>query len=327
MNIINLFKNKLDRILTKKEVIIVAVIIMPIMIGAAVLFSQKTASKTNIAVVSQNPQSVPQNEKFKLDIMKKKPADSRLIMGYYDFIAVEKSDGSYDITTAIKSKDDMEIIGKFFNDGKSPVKYGDSVSKRGMGTKILGFIIMIVLMQGVAITLLYPEDRTLKTFRRILTAPVSEKEYVFVQGIFTFVCLYIPTYLAVAIAKIGFGVNMGFNLGMLLVLVAILIAFATAFSLFISSVLDDNISLVASGIALLTSLLAGCFNVFKVNKVLDTIFSILPQKSYMTLIQGVENGNSIFEFKEHLVYILIWIIAFWLLGSIISKKKMNSGAY
>jgi ABC-2 type transport system permease protein len=74
---------------------------------------------------------------------------------------------------------------------------------------------MIVLMQGVALMLLFPEDRTLKTIKRVLTSPVSEKQYLFAQGIFTFLCLYIPTYLAVLITKVCFSMDVGFSLGML----------------------------------------------------------------------------------------------------------------
>lgn len=328
MNIINLLRNKFDRIVTKKEIIIVAVVIVPLMIGTAVLFSGKEVSKTNVALITQHEQKVPENDRFNIQVMKEKPDVVSLLMGKYDAIVEEKSTGSYEVTVVMKNKNDKEIIENFFNYGQSLDGYESIDRERGVGTKVIGFIIMIVIMQGVALTILYPEDRQLKTFRRILTAPVNEREYLLAQGIFTFVCLFIPTYLAVVIAKVCFGVNMGFSVGMIAILIGILTALTTAFALFISAALEENQPLAATGIATITSLLAGCFNYFMTNnKIVDTILSILPQKEYMTLIAGVEKGREILDFRGEFIYLLVWTIALWLIGSFISKRKMNKGIF
>ncbi|MBW9144693.1 ABC transporter permease [Clostridium sp. CM028] len=327
MNVLNLFKNSLNRILAKKEIVIIAVVIVPLMIGVAVFFSGKMEMRQHIALVTNHAQSIPKNDRIKIDVMNEKPATSNLLLGKYAAVVEEKNDGTYEVT-GIKSKADKELIENFFNFGKIPKIDQSRQAKRGVGTNILGFILMIVLMQGVALTILYPEDRTLKTFRRILTTPVSEKQYIFAQGIFTFLCLYIPTYLVIVITKVCFNIKIGFGLLMLAMLIGILTALSTSLALFISSVLERNISLVASAIYVITCILSGCFYSFTGNnKVLDTICSIIPQKSYMTLIQGIENGNGMLEFKGQLIYLLIWIVALWLLGSIITKRKMRQGIY
>lgn len=327
MNVINLLKNNLNRILTQKAIIIVAVVVVPIMIGVAVLFSGKTDMKAHIALVSNNPQNIPKNDRIQIDVMNKKPATSKLLLGKYAAIVKEKNNGTYDITT-IKNKADKKVIENFFKLGKILESDQNKGAQRGTGTNILGFILMIILMQGVALITLYPEDRNLKTFRRILTAPVSEKQYIFAQGIFTFLCIYIPTYLAIAITKLCFGIAIGFSLEMLAILIGILSALSTALALFIASALESNISLVASAIYIITSILAGCFYSFSGdNKVLDTICNILPQKAYMTLSQGIENGNGILKFTGQLIYLLIWIVSLWLLGSLISKRRMKKGIY
>jgi ABC-2 type transport system permease protein len=231
----------------------------------------------------------------------------------------------------LKNEKDKKVIEDFFKSGKIPESYkGEDqiMAERGVGTNILGFILMILLMQGVALTIFFEEDRNIKTFRRILTAPVSEKKYLFAQGIFTFLCLYIPSYLAVTIISVCFGINIGFSFGMLAILMMILCALSTAFGLFMTAVLDREISLVASGISMITCVLAGCFISFTDNnKVLDAICSIFPQKSYITLIHGIEKGNGMLEFKGQLIYLLIWIVGLWFLGSIITKTKMKKGIY
>lgn len=330
MNIGNLFKNKLDRILTKKEVIIVAVIIIPIMITAAILFAGKEETKSTIAwVTAGNAEHIPQNDKYNIEVLKEKPEISNLLLGHYDFIYEEKSNGQHEVATVIKSITDKEELENFFTKNSptnSPTIVEPKEQERGIGTKILGFVVMILLMQAVAITLLYPEDRTLKTLRRIFTAPVNKTQYIFTQGIFTFVCLYVPTFLAIVMTKELFGVKMGFGLGMLALLIALLTALSTAFALFISSLLKENISLTASGIALITSLLAGCFNSFTVSSsVLNWILNIIPLRAFMSLSEGIENGNGIFNYNAQILYLLAWTIVMAFAGSMIAARKMRKG--
>jgi len=330
MNIISLFKNKLDRTLSQKSIIIVAIVVIPIMIGIAVVFSNKAASKETIAFISNNVQNIPQDSRYGVEVVDKKLTKADLVLGKYVAVVEEKTDGDYEVTT-LKNEADKEIIKNFFKLGKIPDSYKgeDEIrAERGVGTNILGFILMLLLMQGVALTTLFEEDRNIKTFRRILIAPVSEKKYLFAQGIFTFICLYIPSYLAVTIISACFGINIGYSFGMLAVLMMILCALSTTFALFMTAALDREISLAASGISMITCVLAGCFISFTDNnKLLDIICSILPQKSYMTLIHGIEKGSGILEFKGHLIYLLIWIVGLWLLGSIITKSKIKKGVY
>lgn len=327
MNVLNLLKNNLNRILAKKVIIIMGVIIVPLMIGVAILFSGKIVIRQHIALITNSAYNIPQNNKIKIDVMNKRPATSNLLLGEYAAIVEEKNDGTYEVTS-IKSKADKESIENIFNTGKFSKINQIEQTKRGVGTNILGFVLMIIFMQGVALTILYPEDRSIKTFRRILTAPVSEKQYIFAQGIFTFLCLYIPTYLIIVITKVVFNMKIGFGLGMLSILIGILAALSTSLALFITSVLENNISLVSSAIYTITCILAGCYYSFTgSNKVFDTICNVLPQKSYMTLIQGIENGNGMLKFNGQLIYLFIWIIALWLIGSIITKSKMKKGIF
>lgn len=327
MNVINLFRNNFRRILAKKAVIIVALVVIPIIIGIAVFFSGKMMMKQHIAIVSTHEYKIPQNDIVEVDVLNKRPATSSLLLGKYAAIVEEKSNGGYEITS-IRSKADKQVVENFLKYKKVPQDGKDKQVETGAGTKILGFILMIVLMQGVALITLYPEDRTMKTLKRVLIAPVSGKQYLLAQEIFTFVCLYIPTYLAVVVTKIYFGVEIGFSLGMIGILIGILSALSTALALFFASALDRDISLVASGIYTITSILAGCFYSFtENNKILDSICSILPQKTYMTMIKGIENGKGILEFKGNLIYLLAWIVVFWLLGSVMTTRKMKKGIY
>lgn len=324
---INILKNNLYRIIAQKASVIVAVVVVPVMIAIAILFSQNMDKKAEIALVTNNPHNVTKSDKLKIDVMNEKPAYSKLLLGKYAAIVEEKKAGTYDITM-IKNQEDKEVVENFFKYGKLIESSNSKAMKRGTGTNIIGYILMIILMQAVSLITLYPEDRTLKTFRRVLTAPISEGLYIFAQEIFTFLGVYIPTFIAVAVVKECFGVDIDFSLGLLAILLAILSAFSTAFAIFMASVLDRDISLVSSGIIVITSVLAGCFYSFTDgSKILDAACSILPQKEYMTMIQGIENGSGLLQFKGQLIYLLIWIIVLWFLGSIITKTKIKRGIY
>lgn len=327
--------NYIDIITSRQLMTMMSIVHLPeeettinnIAILAAVLFAGRTEMKTKIALVSTDSHTITQSAKFEIDRMDKKPAYSDIVLGYYDFIVEDNGNSSYKVSTVIKSHADKEIVENFFNKGISPDDYEKKESDRGLGAKVLGFVVMVVIMQGVALTVFYPEDRTLKTFRRILTAPVSGTLYALAQGVFTFICLYIPTYLAIFITK-QFFVDIGISFGMLGIMIAILSILSTAFAFFISAVLKENISLAASGISIITSLLAGCFGSFTAsNKIIDTLCSIIPLKSYMTLAEGVDKGISIFQFNGHILYLLVWIVGFVILGSYVTKKKMNAGVY
>lgn len=327
MNIINLFKNNFKRMMTYKSVVIVAVIVVPIMIALGVVFSAKSQPKAQIALVTNSNKTFPKNDKVQIDVMRKKPAKSKLLLSEYAAIVEEKSDGSYKVTT-LKNKEDKNKIEGFFKTGRITETKKDKENQRGTGTNILGFITMIILMQGVALTILFPEDRSLNTFKRILTAPVSERQYILAQGIFTFLGLYLPSYIAVVVIKVFFGVKIGFDLPMLAILIGILSLLSTAFALFLSSTIERETSMAATGIYFVTSILAGCFIPFTgSNKILDTICNIIPQKVYMTMSQGIENGSSIFRFKGELVYLLVWILVLFLLGSFITNRKVKNGVY
>ncbi|CAM4125048.1 ABC transporter permease [Bacillus mobilis] len=326
---INLFRNRLERMLTKKAVILVAVVIIPLMIGISIYFSGQTLLKDTIAFVTDDPQNIPSDSRINIVQVDETPPLSSLVLGHYNYL-VEKKGNNYEVIT-LKTESDKKNIEQFVNTGRLPKSYQgeDQVhAKRGPGTNILGFISMLILMQGVALTTLYPEDRMLKTFRRILTSPVNVKKYMFVQSIFTFICLYIPSYLAIVLTSLVTGVDIGYSFGMLAILLGILTLLATGFSIFMASIMEQNISLVTSGISIVTCLLGGCFIAFTSNNtIFDTFCNILPQKAFITLIHGVEIGQSIFEFKGQLIYLFIWTVILWLIGVLVTNSKVHKGAY
>lgn len=297
MNVINLWKNDFNRILEKKAILIVAFIVIPILIAVSVLFTGKEDIRGNIAFVSYNDNYIPKDSRINVDVLTKAPPVSSLLLGKYIAIVENNNNGNYKVIT-LKNDEDKEVIEKFFKTGKVQNGYTDR-NRRGPGTNILGFILMIILMQGIALIILYIEDRDIKTFRRILTTLVNVKLYLFSKGIFTFLCLYIPSYVAIILTNIVFNVNIGFNYEVLAILIAILSALSTSLALFFASVFESNYSLIATSVYVITSIFAGCYvSISGNNKIFNYISNILPQKVYLTICQGIENGKQIIVFTN-----------------------------
>ncbi|BCK83676.1 hypothetical protein MM59RIKEN_09950 [Pusillibacter faecalis] len=294
-----LLKNNFERIKHHKAVLLIACIIMPLLICAAVFISNHSTTQEVIAVSGgtvSNPISCDQYTFVHVD---QEPALSTLVDGTYAAYAQKRADGTYAITT-LKGQQDKEAIMTLLSTGKLPEGYkGDDAkrSERGIGTNVLGFITMLVLMQGVALTTLYPEDRLKGTFRRIMFAPCNENQYLTAQFIFTLTCLYVPTFAAIAVIHGIFGVEIGFPIAEIAVLLLLLTVFATAFALFIATAFDRNTNLVATGISVVTCIVAGCFvDISTNNPILTTIFKIIPQTEFMELVHGVEFGGSYIQF-------------------------------
>ncbi|ATH94118.1 MDR ABC transporter permease [Bacillus glycinifermentans] len=326
---ITVFRNRLDRMLTKKAVLIIAIVVIPLMIGAAIFFSSQTIVKDKVAFITDDSLHIPSDPKIDVVQVDKKPPFSSLVLGQYNFL-VEKKGSGYKVTT-LKNETDQKRIEQFFKTGHLTESYrGDDQIRndRGIGTNILGFIVMLVFMQGVAVTALYPEDRTIGAFRRMLASPLSVGKYLFAQSIFTFLCLYIPSYAAIVITSKLFGADIGYSFEMLAVLIGILTALATGFSICMTSIMKRNINLAASGISIVTCVLGGCFISFtSSNPILEAICTILPQKAFMTLIHGVEIGRSAMEYKGQIIYLFIWTIMLWLIGVFITKRRICKGIY
>lgn len=328
---LSVFRNRWERMLTKKAVMIIALVIVPLMIGVAIFFSGDPVIKETIAFVTTNNHTnhVPSDPNFRIIQVQQKPKISDLVIGKYVAVVEKNNDNSYTVTT-LKNEADKKVIEQLFKNGNLPASYkGEDKlwAERGVGTNILGFIVMLILIQGVALTTLYPEDRMIKTYRRILTSPFSAKKYLFVQTVFTFLCLYIPSYLAIVMTTTLFKVEIGFDFGMLALLLAIISILATAFAIFMASVMDRNINLATSGISIITCVLSGCFISFTSNHIIETICLILPQKAFMTLIHGVEMGQNVWDFKNQLINLFIWSITLWLLGSVMTNSRTNKGIY
>jgi len=322
--------NKFDRIMQKKAIIALALIIMPLMIVFAIFFSGHSAAKELIGYLGTDIDDLPICEQFTVAPITEMPKLSQMAEGIYAAVVSKDGSGNY-IVTSLKSDTDIKAIETLFATGQLPGDYkGDDAKRkeRGIGTNILGFITMMIIIQGVALTTMYPEDRSSGAFRRIMSSAANIGSYLSAQLIFTFISLYVPTYLAIVLAKFCLDAELGYSLGMLAVLLLIITLFATAFAIFISTVLERNINLVTSGISIITCILSGCFlSISSDNKVLTATSNALPQKAYMDIVHGIEFGGHFSDYRGQLIYLLVLSLIFIIISVSLVKTRTAKGIY
>ena len=325
---IAILKNNFERIKSKKSVLFIACVIMPLLICIAISFSNRTASKEKIAVSINAHFSEIQCNQYEIIEVKQAPLLSELVSGEY-VAYIEICDNGKIEVTSLKSNQDTNAIKTLFETGKLPEDYkseDDIRNERGIGTNILGFITMLILMQGVALSVLYPEERIKKTLCRVMCSPVSSMSYLSAQFIFTLLCLFIPTYIAICIIHLIFGINIGLSLGIMALLLFLVTLFATSFALFISTMLDRNTNLIATGISIITCILAGCFIPITTNNpVITWILKLIPQTEFMDIVHSIEFGVKFNNFE--IFYILLWTFLLLTISITISQKRIQKGNY
>ncbi|EMS71725.1 ABC transporter permease [Ruminiclostridium cellobioparum] len=324
-NMFIILKNNFYRAVSRKNYFILMLCISIITITAAVFFTAKLEVKGNIAVVSDTGSLYLSSKLLHVEKVDRVPDRASLVMHKYDAAVIDRGDGEFEIQT-IRSDDFKKKLEKIIkNQDLSSFKDENS---RGVASNILGYMIMIVFIQGLLYMLMYSEDRENGTFKRIGVSPVPAGVYLAGHGIFNFLMVFLPTYLLIISVKIIFGINIGLSFIQYAGILGLLTFLATGFSLFISSLFKkaDSSNMAGQSIAVLTSLLAGCFYSFdNGNEVMKKIISILPQKNLISLVQAIEHGKSFNALVPQLTYMIAFSAVLFVLAAAIVKINFKKG--
>jgi len=316
----NFIKNDFNRIKSKKNYVIVSLLMTMISIVFAVYLTSKIEVKGNIAVVTNSKTAVFQSKYIKFILMEKMPPKYQLVLGKYDGVIIDKGNSKYDINT-IKGKDFKNMLENIVTNPKGFVPEIKDV--RGRGTSIIGFLLMFILLQSVLYMFTLAEDMELKQIERIAAAPISFFKYLLSHFIFSFFFVFAPAFFMLVVIKEIFGFNIGFSLLQYVGLLGLSCSLGIAFSMFINSLVkvSDTANMMGSSIVVLTTILAGSFYSFqKGNGVLDKLIWVFPQKDFLSFVQGLENGKEIWTMLPQLSYVIILSLVFFTY-SIIKIKK------
>jgi ABC-2 type transport system permease protein len=316
---LTIFKNNFNRLWEEKAYLIISTFLTICAVAAAILLTNKVEVKGNIAVVSkENNAAITNCKYFNITVLKSKPKKSELVQNRYDAI-VTRDKGNYKINT-IKSNELKNMLAAAIRNPKGFVP--PMGTERRVGTNIIGYIMMFILIQGVLYARFFAEDKEKQMIKRVAISPIAFTNYLLGHAIFMIVIIMVPTFIVIAAAKL-FGAAIGFSLLHYAVLLLILSMMSTAFALFLNSFFctADTANMLGSAIILLTSILAGSFYSFSKNRELfNKILHVIPQKDFINYVDALEKGAVSKNLNVQLGYV-IGLIVFMFIFAIVKTRR------
>ena len=323
MRFLAIFKNNFLRYAARSTNVIMMLFMTILTVLFAILFTAKLQLKGSVALVAGKNTLLMDAPSFSVTRMDKEPPMSELMLNKYDAVVIDKGQGSYEIHSVKNAQLTDAIRQSIANPG---MRIPDE-SERGVGANILSYLTFFILLQGVMFMMPYSDDKESGVFRRIGNAPIRTTTYLAAHGASNFLLVFLPAYAVVVAAKL-FGANTGFSLLEFAGLLSLISLLSTVFALLVASAVKraENCSVVGSVFVMLTTMLAGSFINFSSNRpVFDSIIRVLPQKSFLTLVQGVEQGRVLSSYLPQLLHILLIIAALFILSAAISSKNLRKG--
>jgi ABC-2 type transport system permease protein len=207
---------------------------------------------------------------------------------------------------------------------ENPGAAGEGGAGRGAGANILGYLILVILLQGILFTGLYSEDRENGALKRIASATSGAGGYLLAQGASGFLLIFSSAFVVISSAKV-IGLDVGFPLAEYAGYLSLLTLGSVAFALFVATLAQkpDDASAMASSVALLTTILAGSYHDFSSSRpVLDALLGVLPQKRFLNL---VERSNVLRTLPE-LIYLLAAPVLLIALSAYLANRRLKTGA-
>ncbi|MET3207194.1 UNVERIFIED_CONTAM: ABC-2 type transport system permease protein [Paenibacillus sp. PvR008] len=321
-----IFCNHSLRMWNRRNVIVITLLMTVVSMALAIYFTAQSEMNGTLAVVTSHRVNLSLNsEQYRVQYLQQSPPKSELVRNRYDAVVTFASDGSHRIDTLKSDEFKQQLEHAIVRPHTSlPV-----MPQRGIGTNILGYLTMFLLIQALFYLQLFSDDKKTGTFRRTAVSPAGIVPYLTAQSLFGFMAVYVPTWLVLALAK-AVGINIGFGLGtysLLLVLPALL---AVSFALFMAAWIEnaDNGLSLSSAIILLSSLLSGSFyTIAHENGIMKAITSVFPQQHFIALVQGMELKESIGLYGGHALYVLAASAALAAAGWFICKNRFRKGWY
>ncbi|MFD1899411.1 ABC transporter permease [Enterococcus termitis] len=193
-----------------------------------------------------------------------------------------------------------------------------------IGSRIIGFLLMFLLMSAVVNMYIFNEDKEKHLLERIVATPTSFWKLLLSYSLLTFGLLLFPTLAILAIAKTIFSVTIGFSFIQYLFLLCLISLIGTAYSLFIAAFIStsDQANMIGSMTVMLTTILSGSFFSFEGgNRWIDGLIKWLPQKNYLNIVELIESGGPLKNVYFELFYLLGLTLLFFSLAVLKTKKE------
>lgn len=316
-------KNNLFRLMAQKSRIFLYCALSIGAIIAALFFQNHSEKLGTVAIVSE--QTTLKNSPF-IDVvlLTEKPPLSDLVLGKYDAFVSLNQNNQYEIET-IKGE---EFKQKLIDILDNPLAdFSDNIAPRKIGTNIIGFLMMFILIQGSSMMFLFAQDKEQGQLYRIATAPIPFFSYLLVQVCFVFLFLFIPPVLVFSLISFFIPITLGFSAIIFVGLIALICLLATTFALFINTIVQsgDSANMLTSAFVVITSILAGCFYPFEPNNVIaKKCIDFLPQKIILNLSTQLEQHTFSTNQYPYLIALTVFLFCLFILANHNTKKQLTN---
>lgn len=308
---LSILKNDWNRLMQQKMHLFVSIMLMVVSVVMSIIMTTKVQPGMNLAVIGYQG-TFPEVEHMNIDYLDETPGRSQLVQGQYDAAITFSEDGSYQIDT-VKSD-------KFKNELKQALSGTPDLSDmntdtRKIGTNIVGFMLMFLMMQGILYSRMFAEDKEKHMIERIVCSPIAFRNYLCGHGLFIFGMIFVPAYIVVVITGLC-GYEVGFSYLEYAWILGGISVFATGFALCMTSMFQvaDTVNMISNTIIVLSSILAGSFCKIENSSLLGKILYLLPQKDMMEILDHVEKNSCNWNQLLMVIYVIILVIGFFYFG-------------
>lgn len=309
---LSVIKNDWYRMKEQRRYLYVALALTICSVIFAVVLTDKLQTHMNLAVVGDAPR-IQGSSMLDITCLKKEPALSSLIQGRYDAVLTFEKDGQYKIKT-VRSDDFKESLESVIS-GKGARKAAVENSRK-IGTNILGYMLMFLLMQGVLYARLFTEDKEKHQIERIVCSPVPFSAYLAGHVVFIWTLIFVPSMLVITLMHAA-GTAVGFALWQYFLILALLSLLSTCFAMCLNSFFRaaDTANMVGSCIVVLTSVLSGTFyDCGDAGSLLDRMLYLIPQKNLILFADAWEKHGLSRSSLTSFFYVILCTILFLCIG-------------
>ena len=311
--------NNFRRYRARRGQILLMVFFLAMSVLLAVFVSSKLEIRANVALVSDTDALMQNVSGYNVTLVESQPPRSDLMLGRYDAVVTDHGDGLFDITS-IKSDDIAEALDRAI---RHPGEAADGRENRSVGANILGYLILVIFLQGLMFVSPLADDRASGALRRIATTPAGAGKYLLAQGTAGFAVIFVPAFFVIALAG-ALGLEIGFSLPAYAGYLMLITVNSVAFALMMMTLAGkpDDANAMGSSVALLTTILAGSYYDFSGTRpVFNMILGALPQKSFLTLVERANLTQTL----PQLGYLLLFPAVLIALSAVIANRKLRAG--
>lgn len=315
---LSILRNDWNRMMQQKIYMLVAIGLTLCSVVIAVVLTNKLESKINIAVVGPKV-SMVQTAGLDITWLNEMPARSSLVKNRYDAVIQKDAAGKYQIST-IKSEKIRQRL-QLILDGKVQEGAG-LIQGRKIGTNIMGYMLMFLLMQGTLYARLFAEDKEKHMMERIAVSPIAFYKYLLGHIVFVWGLIALPSFLVILGADM-LGIAVGFTLLQYAFLIGVLSFLSTCFAICLNSFFcnADTANMAANSIIILSSVLAGAFyDMGDGNTWFGHLLYFLPQKDFVYFTEHLENSMINSRAVISILYVIMCSALFIIVGVTKTKK-------